>query len=70
MVNEAKEQGIRLPEVSGVDFIVAHGVSAYVDGKRVLVGSQHFVEEDEHVDCSYMEKKARQLRNAGKTCSS
>ncbi|MFW5500700.1 MULTISPECIES: heavy metal translocating P-type ATPase [unclassified Maridesulfovibrio] len=66
VVNEAKEQGIQLPEVSGVDFIVAHGVSAYVDGKRVLVGSQHFVEEDEHVDCSYMEKKARQLRNAGK----
>ncbi|NDV23990.1 heavy metal translocating P-type ATPase [Desulfovibrio sp. JC022] len=66
VVNEAKEQGIELPEVSGVDFIVAHGVSAYVDGKRVLVGSQHFVEEDEHVDCSYMEKKARQLRNAGK----
>lgn len=66
VVNEAKEQGIELPDVSGVDFIVAHGVSAYVDGKRVLVGSQHFVEEDEHVDCSYMEKKARQLRNAGK----
>ncbi|WP_421904079.1 heavy metal translocating P-type ATPase [Maridesulfovibrio sp.] len=66
VVNEAKAQGIELPEVSGVDFIVAHGVSAYVDGKRVLVGSQHFVEEDEHVDCSYMEKKARQLRNAGK----
>jgi len=66
VVNEAKDQGIELPDVSGVDFIVAHGVSAYVDGKRVLVGSQHFVEEDEHVDCSYMEKKARQLRNAGK----
>ncbi|WP_415715433.1 heavy metal translocating P-type ATPase [Maridesulfovibrio sp.] len=66
VVNEAKNRGIALPAVSGVDFIVAHGVSAYVDGKRVLVGSQHFVEEDEHVDCSYIEKKARQLRNAGK----
>lgn len=66
VVTEAKNRNIHLPEVSGVDFIVAHGVSAYVDGKRVLVGSQHFVEEDEHVDCSYMEKKARQLRNAGK----
>ncbi len=66
VVNEAKNRNIPLPDVSGVDFIVAHGVSAYVEGERVLVGSQHFVEEDEKVDCSFMEKKARQLRNAGK----
>ncbi|WP_027721791.1 heavy metal translocating P-type ATPase [Maridesulfovibrio zosterae] len=65
VVNKAKKQGIPLPEVSGVDFVVAHGVSAFVDGKRVLVGSQHFIEEDEKIDCSFMEKKARQLRNAG-----
>ncbi len=65
VVNEAKSQKINMPKVSGVDFIVAHGVSAFVDGKRVLVGSQHFIEEDEKVDCSFMEKKARQLRNAG-----
>ena len=65
VVNKAKKQGIPLPEVSGVDFIVAHGVSAFVDGKRVLVGSQHFIEEDEKIDCSFMKKKARQLRNAG-----
>lgn len=67
VVNEAKERKVEMPHVSGVDFIVAHGVSAYVDGKRVLVGSQHFVEEDEGIDCSYMEKKARQLRNAGES---
>ncbi|CCO22911.1 heavy metal translocating P-type ATPase [Maridesulfovibrio hydrothermalis] len=66
VVNEAKERDIALPDVGGVDFIVAHGVSAYVDGKRVLVGSQHFVEEDEKVNCAFMKKKAQQLRNAGK----
>ncbi|MBI9112762.1 heavy metal translocating P-type ATPase [Maridesulfovibrio ferrireducens] len=66
VVKEAKDRDISLPKVSGVDFIVAHGVSAYVDGKRILVGSQHFIEEDELVDCTSMEETSRQLRNEGK----
>ncbi len=30
-----------------VQFIVAHGVASAIDGKRIVVGSQHFVQEDE-----------------------
>ena len=30
-----------------VEYVIAHGISSSVDGKRVLIGSRHFVMEDE-----------------------
>jgi Cu2+-exporting ATPase len=67
VVSEAKRQGLALPPTGQVDFIVAHGVSAYVNGTRVLVGSHHFVGEDEGIDCSAADAHARSLRREGKT---
>ena len=32
---------------SKVEYIVAHGISSIVDGKKVIIGSYHFVFEDE-----------------------
>ena len=32
-----------------VEFIAAHGVASIIDGKRIVVGSRHFVEEDEGI---------------------
>jgi len=52
IVAEAKKRNLPFPEVSQVDFIVAHGVSAFVNGDQILVGSRHFIEDDEKVDCS------------------
>ncbi|MEF2230790.1 MAG: HAD-IC family P-type ATPase, partial [Pseudodesulfovibrio sp.] len=46
VVAEARARRLDLPPISQVDFIVAHGVSAYVGGERVLVGSRHFLEDD------------------------
>ncbi len=34
---------------SHVEFIVAHGVCAEVDGKKVVIGSRHFLEDDESI---------------------
>lgn len=34
---------------SEVEFVVAHGVMAYVDEKRVIIGSRHFLEDDEGI---------------------
>lgn len=67
VVEEAKNRGIELPPTGRVDFIVAHGVSAYVNGNRVLVGSHHFIGEDEGIDCSVADALARTLRREGKT---
>ena len=67
VVNEAKTQKLAFPPMSQVDFIVAHGVSAYVEGERVLVGSRHFLEDDEGVDCAGIRDLARKLRGQGKS---
>jgi Cu2+-exporting ATPase len=66
VVRAAEQHGLPLPAMSNVDYIVAHGVSAYVEGARVLVGSRHFVEEDEGVDCTDTRSRADRLRREGK----
>ncbi len=50
-----------------VKFIVAHGVASIVDGKRIVVGSQHFVEEDEKINFSRYKKEIAALHLDGKT---
>jgi Cu2+-exporting ATPase len=67
VVREANRRNLPLPALSQVDFVVAHGVSAFVQGERVLVGSHHFVAEDEGVDCTAVEEAAGRLRAAGKS---
>ncbi len=67
VVEEAKERGIGLPPTSEVDFIVAHGVSAHIDGKRVRVGSRHFIADDEGIDCTASDAPARKLQENGNT---
>ncbi|WP_245577940.1 heavy metal translocating P-type ATPase [Maridesulfovibrio bastinii] len=67
VVAEAKSQKLQFPPISQVDFIVAHGVSAFVEGRQVLVGSRHFLEEDEGVDCSAADNLTTELRQSGKS---
>lgn len=48
VVNAAKEKGLIHEENhSKVEYIVAHGISSIVDEKKVIIGSYHFVFEDE-----------------------
>lgn len=48
VVSEAASRGLNHEERhSKVEYIVAHGISSSVDGKKVIIGSQHFVFEDE-----------------------
>ena len=67
VVEEARKRNLQLPSMREVDFIVAHGVSAYVNRKRVLVGSRHFIEDDEDIDCSRANALAVDLRSQGKS---
>jgi len=32
-----------------VEFVVAHGVASVIDGQRIVVGSRHFIEDDEGI---------------------
>ena len=49
VVRAAREQGLSHEEMhSEVEYIVAHGIASRVGGERVVIGSHHFVFEDEH----------------------
>lgn len=67
VVREARARNLPLPPISRVDFIVAHGVSAFINGKNILVGSWHFIAEDEGVPCHHLEDQADSLRGQGKS---
>lgn len=67
VVEEARRRDLPLPSASQVDFIVAHGVSAIVEGERILAGSRHFLHDDEGVDCSGFDERAAGLRGEGKS---
>ena len=48
VVEEAKRRGLTHEEYhSQVQYLVAHGISSMVEGKKVVIGSAHFVFEDE-----------------------
>ncbi len=50
-----------------VQYVVAHGICSRVDGEKVVLGSRHFVEEDEGVDCSGAREAIATLLDQGKT---
>ena len=48
VVEEAKARGLNHEEYhSSVEYVVAHGISSMVENKKVVIGSSHFVFEDE-----------------------
>ena len=58
VVNEATRRGLTHEERhSRVEYVVAHGIVSHIDGKRVLIGSYHFVFEDEGCTIQAREKK-------------
>lgn len=49
VVDAAKKRNISHEEMhSKVEYIVAHGISTTINGHKVIIGSAHFVFEDEH----------------------
>lgn len=50
IVKAAEESGLKHPEEHAkVEYIVAHGIATTLKGKRLVIGSRHFVFEDEKV---------------------
>ena len=58
VVNAAKEKHLEHEEMhSKVDYIVAHGISTMINGKKTVIGSHHFVFEDEKCTVPEEEKE-------------
>ena len=68
VVEAARKRGLEHEEMhSKVNYIVAHGISTTIEGKRVVIGSHHFVFEDEK--CSVREPWIRQFETLPEECS-
>lgn len=51
VVNAANEKNLKHEEMhSKVEYLVAHGISTTIGEKRVVIGSYHFIFEDEKVE--------------------
>ena len=58
IVKQAEKEGLHHEEDhSEVEYIVAHGISTTYDGKRAIIGSRHFVEEDEGIRFTKKQQK-------------
>lgn len=67
IVKAAREIGFHHIHHDEVEFIVAHGVKTYVGGKEVVIGSRHFLEDDERISFSKHEKIIKNEVDSGLT---
>lgn len=67
IVKAAREIGFHHIHHDEVEFIVAHGVKTYVGGKEVVIGSRHFLEDDEQISFSKHEKIIKNEVDSGLT---
>ena len=62
VVRAAEEEGLIHEERhSKVEYVVAHGIASSIDGEKVVIGSYHFVFEDE--GCSISEDEQEKFNN-------
>lgn len=67
IVRAAKERGFSHINHGEVEFIVAHGVKTSIDNEEVIIGSRHFLEDDEGVDFSIANGEIKELLDKGLT---
>ncbi len=67
VVKAAKRKGFIHMHHEEVQFIVAHGVKTEVEGKSVVIGSRHFLEDDEKIDFSKYKEEINKSLEDGKT---
>ncbi len=68
VVEEAKKRNLRHEEYhSRVEYVVAHGISSMVEERKVIIGSAHFVFEDEK--CVVPEGEHEKYESLTDTCS-
>ena len=68
VVQAAKDRNLVHEELhSKVEYIVAHGISSMIEDKKVVIGSYHFVFEDEQ--CTIPEEKQELFNSLSEECS-
>ena len=60
IVHAASDMGLEhTEEHAEVEYIVAHGISSYLNGEKTLIGSAHFVFDDEGIILTEEQEQAR-----------
>jgi P-type E1-E2 ATPase len=68
VVEEAKRRGLDHEEKhSKVEYVIAHGIASSIDGKKAIIGSYHFVFEDEK--CVVPEQEKEKSDHLPQDCS-
>ncbi|MCD7846222.1 MAG: heavy metal translocating P-type ATPase [Oscillospiraceae bacterium] len=68
VVRAAKDRGLDHEEMhSRVDYVVAHGIASHIGAERVVIGSYHFVFEDE--GCTVQQEHRADLDRLPGDCS-
>lgn len=65
IVEAAKERGFIHMHHDEVEFIVSHGVKTHINNELLIIGSRHFLEEDEKIDFSAYENQIKTSLNKG-----
>lgn len=66
IVQLAHDEGLDHDEVhSEVDYILAHGISSHLDGQKVVIGSRHFIHEDEGISLESVEDYISECASKG-----
>ncbi|QSS99464.1 copper-translocating P-type ATPase [Pontibacillus sp. ALD_SL1] len=66
IVQYVKDKGVHIPKADSFEAIPGHGIKAYVEGKRVLIGTRKLFEEENVEYTSYKDAMV-DLENDGKT---
>ena len=62
VVEEANTRGLKHDEMhTEIKYVVAHGIASEIDGKKVIIGSYHFIFEDER--CEADDEDREKLRS-------
>lgn len=65
VVRAAKEHDFVHVHHEEVTFIVAHGVRSEIEGKKVVIGSQHFLEQVESISFKHEQSTIKKLKETG-----
>lgn len=66
VVRKAEEENLHhLEEHTEVEYVVAHGIASRLHGKRVLIGSRHYIHHDEKVNVEGMSSTITELTRRG-----
>lgn len=68
VVHQAEKEGLAHKEMHAkVNYIIAHGIASEINGRRVCIGSHHFIFEDEQ--CLISEGDEEKFRSLPEDCS-